>query len=60
MQQEASVFGVAVVAVAVGLTVLLVGEAYGIGISVPIGGTVVLLGVGVLTGYIAVLDGRTP
>jgi hypothetical protein len=57
MRREAFVFGVAVVAVAVGLALLLVGEAYGIGTAVPVGGAVIVLGVGSLTGYIAVLDG---
>lgn len=57
MHGEAFVFGLTVVAVAVGLAVLLVGEAYGIDNAVPVGGTIVVLGVGSLTGYIAALDG---
>jgi hypothetical protein len=57
MRREAFVFGATVVAVAVGLAVLLVGEAYGIGSAVPVGGAVVVVGVAGLTGYIAVLDG---
>lgn len=57
MGREWFAFGLTVVAVAIGLAVLLVGEAYGIGNAVPVGGAVVVVGVGSLTGYIAALDG---
>lgn len=58
MQRDAFVFGVTVVAVAVGLAVLIAGEAYGIDSAILVGGVVVLLGVGGMTGYLAALDGR--
>lgn len=57
MQREAFGFGLAVVAVAIGLAILLVGEFYGASNAVPVGGVVALLGVTGLTGYITALDG---
>lgn len=57
MNSEALVFGLAVVAVAIGLAILLLGEFYGVSNTVPVGGVVALLGVSGLTGYIAALDG---
>lgn len=57
MRQEPLVFGLMVLGVVVGLLVLLVGEAtHGNELFVPIGGGVVLLSVGAMTGFIALLD----
>lgn len=59
MASESSVFGLGILGVVVGLAVLLWGAEHGDNTFVTGGGIVVLAGVGLMTAYIAGLEGPT-
>ena len=57
MASESSVFGVSLAAVVVGLAILLYGAEHTANQITFSGGLVVLVGVGLMTAYLAAMDG---